>query len=144
MRNRVTVLLGASVLLICGVASAATGKAKPTKYAAAMNTSQEVPKEKGASKAAGGTFNATLTGTSLKWKLSFSHLTGKATAAHIHLGAFGKSGPVVVPLCGPCKPNATGTVKITAKLAYEMLHGQTYVNVHTTKNPNGEIRGQVS
>lgn len=32
------------------------------------------------------------------WKLSFSKLTGPATAAHIHLGGMGKAGNVVVPL----------------------------------------------
>ena len=146
MRNRLTALLGATLALACVATAVAVAKttAKPTKFAAAMNTRQEVPKEKGAPANAGGTFNATLTGTTLKWTLSFSNLTGKATAAHIHLAGIGKSGPVIVALCSPCKTTSSGTAKITAKIADEMLHGGAYVNVHTAKNPNGEIRGQVS
>ena len=34
-------------------------------------------------------------------------------AAHIHLGARAKSGPVLIPLCGPCKSPASGSAKLT-------------------------------
>jgi hypothetical protein len=36
-------------------------------------------------------------------------LTGPANAAHIHIAAKGKSGAIVVPLCGPCTSGVTGT-----------------------------------
>ena len=83
------------------------------------------------------------------------------TAAHIHLGASGTNGPVIVPLfTGPQKSGSfTGTLakaaiteadltgpmkgKTFADLAAAVLSGQTYVNVHTAANPNGEIRGQI-
>jgi hypothetical protein len=83
------------------------------------------------------------------------------TAAHIHLGAAGANGPVIVPLfTGPPKSGSfTGVLakgaiteadltgpmkgKTFADLAASVLGGQTYVNVHTTANPNGEIRGQI-
>ena len=40
------------------------------------------------------------------WKLTFAKLSGAATAAHIHLGAKGKAGNVLVALCGPCTSGA--------------------------------------
>lgn len=114
-----------------------------TRYTAKLNAAQETPRPKGTSRAASGTFTAALSGKTLKWKLTFAHLTGAATAAHIHLGAKDKSGAVLVPLCGPCKSATSGTVKVTATAIKAMAGGKAYVNVHTKKNPNGEIRGQV-
>jgi CHRD domain len=91
-----------------------------------------------------GTFTATLTGSKLSWHLTFSHLTGKATAAHIHLGKAGVSGNVLIPLCTPCKPASMGTVKLNAMELRDLTKMATYVNVHTAKYPNGEIRGQIA
>src|SRR3989440_130720 len=81
--------------------------------------------------AAHGSFTGRLNGTKLKWKLTFSGLTGPATAAHIHLAAMGKAGPVVVALCGPCKSGMTGTATIPASLLKKIDRHLTYVNVHT-------------
>jgi hypothetical protein len=91
-----------------------------------------------------GTFTATLTGAKLSWHLSFKGLTGPATAAHIHLGPAGKSGNVLVPLCTPCKATEMGTVTLNAMQRRDVSKLATYVNVHTAKFPNGEIRGQVA
>ena len=112
-----------------------------------MNTKLEVPRPKGTTSGT-GTFKATLkvvsaTKASLTWKLSFAHLTGPALAAHVHLGAPGKAGKVVVPLCGPCRSGRGGTKSVTAVAAAAMIAGKAYVNVHTKANPNGEIRGTV-
>ena len=82
--------------------------------------------------------------TKLKWKLTFAKLTGPATAAHIHMAAKGKAGDVVVPLCGPCTSGATGTATVTASEITAFKKHLFYVNVHTAKNPNGEIRGQLA
>lgn len=79
----------------------------------------------------------------LAWRLTFSGLTGSATAAHIHLGAKGEAGPVEIPLCGPCATTVKGTSPVTAAQATALLHGGDYVNVHTAQNANGEIRGQI-
>jgi hypothetical protein len=56
----------------------------------------------------------------------------------------GKAGNVLVALCGPCKSGQSGTAKISAMALRDIKKHLTYVNVHTAKNPNGEIRGQVS
>jgi CHRD domain len=146
MRKRIIAVLTVA-LAIAGLVTAiamAHGSTKTTKFSATLNIAQEVPKETGAPASAGGTFSATLSGTTLKWSLSFTHLTGPASAAHIHLGAKGKSGPVIIPLCGPCKSPLSGTAKVTAAEIKDLTGGKTYANVHTAKNPNGEIRGQVS
>jgi hypothetical protein len=112
-----------------------------------LNSRQERPKPKGNVKRASGTFTATVaklgaTGT-ITWRLRFSRLTGRAVAAHIHIGQRGKAGPVAVPLCGPCRNGARGTSNLTAATLAALEAGRAYVNVHTPTNPAGEIRGQI-
>jgi hypothetical protein len=51
---------------------------------------------------------------------------------------------VLVPLCGPCTSPVSGTATLTQDEINDLEAGQTYVNVHTAKNPNGEIRGQIT
>ena len=114
----------------------------------AMRAAQERPKPKGKKVArARGTFTATLTrsGTSgvIVWRLSFSKLTGRAVAAHIHSGVRGKAGPVIVPLCAPCKNGARGRATVDGSVLDALESGRGYVNVHTKKNAAGEIRGQL-
>jgi hypothetical protein len=68
-------------------------------------------------------------------------------AAHIHKAAKGKSGNVLVPLCGAspvCKSGLTGTATLTQAEITAFKKHLLYVNVHTAKNPNGEIRGQLA
>jgi hypothetical protein len=66
------------------------------------------------------------------------------TAAHIHEAAMGKNGPVIIPLT---KNGDTYVVPPDAKLTDAQItsfkEGNLYVNVHTTANPGGEIRGQL-
>jgi CHRD domain len=114
----------------------------------ALRASQERPKPKGNVRRARGTFTATVTksGTSavVAWRLTFSKLTGRAMAAHIHSGPRGKAGPVIVPLCAPCRSGARGRATVDASVLSALEAGRAYVNVHTRKNPLGEIRGQIS
>ena len=44
----------------------------------------------------------------------------------------------------PCHSGVTGTATVTAAEKSAMLSRKTYVNIHTAKNPNGEIRGQIT
>ena len=78
----------------------------------------------------------------LSGKVSTTGVAG--TAAHIHVGAAGANGPVIVPLA---KDGDTYTVPAGAKLTEAQLAsfkaGNLYVNVHSAANPNGEIRGQL-
>ena len=73
--------------------------------------------------------------------------TGLAgTAAHIHQGAAGKNGGVVIPLTKSADGN-TWSVPAGAKLNADQLKayqaGELYVNVHTEANKGGEIRAQL-
>jgi hypothetical protein len=130
-----------SALVLAAVSQAGYGA---TVWTAALSSGQEVPKQVVKDTAAHGLFKGTLTGTKLKWTLTFAKLTGPATAAHIHMGAMHTSGAIVVPLCGPCKSPVTGTAAITPALMTAFKKHLLYVNVHTAKNPNGEIRGQLA
>ncbi len=136
---------GSAALVFTSFAGADNAKKPPIKFSAALNIGQERPHPKGTKAGAAGRFTATLTGTTLTWKLTFAHLSGPATASHIHSGVRGKSGPVLVTLCGaPCTSPATGTAALTQAPINDMVAGKDYVNVHTAKNPNGEIRGQIT
>ena len=113
-----------------------------------LRAAQERPKPRGKLAKAKGTFTATVTrtGTSgvITWRLTFSKLSGRAIAAHIHSGARGKPGPVIVPLCAPCRSGARGRATVSESVLNALESGRTYVNVHTPKNPAGEIRGQLA
>jgi Cu/Zn superoxide dismutase len=113
-----------------------------------LSASQERPRPKGHVRRARGSFTATVTkqGTSavIVWRLTFARLTGKAIAAHIHSGPRGKAGPVIVPLCAPCKNGARGRATVNASVLSVLESGRAYVNIHTPKNPAGEIRGQIA
>jgi len=136
-----------AALAVGGLFAAGFGLASPrstsVKLAAKLTAGAERPKPKGAV-IASGQFRATLSGASLTWRLTFSKLTGRALAAHVHLGRRGVAGPVAVPLCGPCASGAHGTARLTVKVRAALLSGGAYVNVHTAKNKAGEIRGQVA
>lgn len=137
-----------AALTAAGLAPGA-GQGTKTSLKATLNVGQEVPKPSGVRRGATGLFTATLSRESdgsgtLTWKLSFRRLTGTATAAHIHLGRPGKSGPVALPLCGPCSSGVTGTSQASAAIVRALLRNGTYANVHSAKNPSGEIRGQIT
>ena len=68
-----------------------------------------------------------------------------ATAAHIHTGAPGANGPVAVPFTksGDNTFVAPEGAKMTEEQYASYKAGNTYVNVHSAKNPGGEVRGQL-
>lgn len=69
-----------------------------------------------------------------------------ATAAHIHRGAAGEAGPVVVPLSAPDTGTAEGCTEADGALIEEISSEPSgfYVNVHNEEYPAGAIRGQLS
>ena len=66
------------------------------------------------------------------------------TMAHIHQGAKGMNGPVIVPLV---KSGDTYTVPANRKLTPSEMQalkaGNLYVNVHSDRYKGGEVRGQL-
>jgi Cu/Zn superoxide dismutase len=113
-----------------------------------LSSRQEVPRPKGRVRQAEGTFTATVTNSgttgTLAWRLRFSDLTGRALAAHIHVGRRGQAGPVGVALCGPCRNGVRRTTPLTPAVLSALEAGRAYVNVHTARNQAGEIRGQIA
>ena len=115
-------------------------------YAAHLTGKDEVPPTTSA-----GTGDATLTynpGTKvLSWNVTFSGLTGPATAGHIHGPApAGSNAGVVIPFEVP-KATAgtiTGSKALTDAQYADLNSGLYYINIHTAENKGGEIRGQIA
>ena len=121
----------------------AYARAAATNLAATLTIGQEVPKPSGAGLGATGRFTATLSGRVLSWKLTFGHLSGPAKVAVLHAGTAGVVGPRLATMCGPCSSGAHGVLVLTQAQVAAMLAGKTYINLGTSANPPGEIRGQI-
>ena len=115
---------------------------------AALSGASEVPPV--ATSATGSAVFAVDTTTNELWfALHVADLSG-VTAAHIHQGAAGVNGPVVhtlyagTPALDPTHP-ISGTIQLTEGEKNALLGDPAgfYVNLHTTTNPGGEIRGQL-
>ena len=128
------------VLALCLVSGAAQAETKIFK--ATLSGASEVPPT---TSAGTGTATATLdTATNkLSWDVAYSGLTGPALAAHMHGPADpGQNAGVAVPLKVTPSP-ITGSKVLTAAQAADLEAGKYYVNIHTTANKGGEIRGQL-
>jgi len=80
----------------------------------------------------------------LRWKVSYTGLSGPATAGHFHGPAsVGANAGVVLPWPGPIASPMEGSATLTAAQAAELTAGRWYANIHTAANPGGEIRGQM-
>jgi hypothetical protein len=106
------------------------------------------------------TFEATMGGKELTYKLTVEGIEN-VSAAHIHVAKKGKNGPPVAGLfAGPKKEGkfsgtlGEGTItdknlvgpmagKTVEDLIKALRAGELYVNVHTDKYPDGELRGQI-
>lgn len=75
------------------------------------------------------------------------NLSGPITGIHVHMGGMGTNGGVVTdlsPYISGNKITATLTGSdLTPAMVKAYLEGNMYLNVHTSANPNGEIRGQI-
>ena len=89
----------------------------------------------------------------LSFRVFFSELSGAPTMAHFHLGAPGSDGPAVVDISDTLvsgsgvysgeKTVAAAGGKTLAEIEAALYAGNLYLNIHTSANPSGEIRGQV-
>lgn len=80
------------------------------------------------------------------FELTVSNIAS-ATAAHIHSGAAGVAGDVVVTLTPPpTEGSSKGCVSATADLIKEIRQNPAnyYINVHNADFPNGAVRGQLA
>lgn len=115
-------------------------------FNALVNGNQEVPALTNTAK---GVFSAKLSHTldTLWYDAVLTGLSSIPTGAHLHKGAKGSNGPVVVDLTSGISGNTvsgvyTGT-SLTTDLINNLLTENIYFNAHTTANPDGELRGQL-
>ncbi len=116
--------------------------AAPTATTVQMDAKDEVPPNDSAGKA---TAQLTYDKDSklLTWSISYSGLTGPATAAHFHgPAAPGANAGVALPI-GVAPSPIVGKATLTDAQATDFLGGKWYMNMHTAAHPGGEIRGQV-
>ena len=130
--------------LVLGAAVAFAGPAFADKYKAMLDAKSEVPPNtSGASGTADIDYDAA--SKKLSWKISYSGLTGPATAAHFHGPAeSGKNAGVEVAIPNAGSSPVEGSATLTDAQAADLTGGKLYVNVHTAANPGGEIRGMVT
>lgn len=158
------IVVAISVLAVAAsgfaVIAANTAFAQQQQFTAKLSAGNEVPPI--TSQASGiATFDLNAAGTQMKYTLNVTNIN-QVIAAHIHSGSSTSNGPIVVNLFIPSK--ATG--KVDGTLAQSSINstsligplkgkqmtdltklinsGQAYVNIHTTQNPSGEVRGQIS
>ena len=138
MRRAPPFVLGVlSVFLLWGVA-----RADQINFKADLSGASEVAPVTSAGK---GTATASLdTATkTLTWSVTYSGLSGPATAAHIHgPAAPGANAGVLVPFNDPASP-IKGSATLTDAQITDLEAGKWYINVHTAANKPGEIRGQL-
>ena len=99
-----------------------------------------------------GTSTMTVNGNNVTWTITTNNFAGGTTApgsasttlpAHIHLGAVGVAGGIMVPLSAVVNGSTTGTATVADSVLTHMRAGNAYVNVHTAARAAGEIRGQL-
>ena len=77
----------------------------------------------------------------VSWTITFSGLSGDATAAHFHgPAAVGENAGPVVDISGKIE---SGSAPLTDAQLADLEAGRLYINIHTAQFPDGEIRGQV-
>lgn len=106
-----------------------------------LSGSQEVPPATTAASGS-GTF---VVGADMSVSGSITTQGVEATAAHIHVGANGNNGPVIVPLVKTSENvwSVPAGAKLTDAQYASYKAGNLYVNVHSAKYKGGEIRGQL-
>jgi multidrug efflux pump subunit AcrA (membrane-fusion protein) len=124
--------------LLAGMFVAASALAADVKVT--LSGDQEVPAVKTDGKGSGtitvaddGSVSGSVTTTGVK-----------GTMAHIHQGAPGANGPVIIPFTKDGDTyKAPAGAKLTPDQMKEFKAGNTYFNVHSDANKGGEVRGQL-
>lgn len=148
----------ATALLACGGSSSPSNK-----FIAQLNGTNETP---AVTTNGAGTATFTRNGSTVSYSVTASGLSGDAKAAHIHIGAAGVPGPVIVDIAGltpppagtsttmtgsftesniknPTSPPLTTPITTMDELFDQIRAGNAYFNIHTAAHPGGEIRGQL-
>jgi hypothetical protein len=139
MRNAPSLALSiVGLFLLGGVA-----QADQITFKADLASAAEVPPVTSPGKGS-ATASLDTTTKTLTWTVTYSGLSGPATAGHIHgPAASGANAGVLVPFSGDLASPIKGSATVTDAQISDLEAGKWYVNLHTAANKPGEIRGQL-
>jgi hypothetical protein len=149
----------------CALAACGGSSGPATRFNATLNSANETPASPNPNPAATGsaTYNVLDGGTAVSYTVTFSGMSSKPSAGHIHVGTSSEAGGVVVPFTIPAGAGTSGTITGTftaadvaagttpsqtivkndmASMLAAMRATATYTNLHTSLHTGGEIRGQ--
>lgn len=144
----------ATWMLAVGCGSDSSLTAGVATYAAPLSGAREVP---AVQTAATGSATFLRTGSSVTYTVSASGFTTPLTVGHVHIGAAGVIGSVIVPftILGQSGTVASGSIDLSRAITQGNItisgdslralfdNGNAYVNLHSAAFPGGEIRGQI-
>ena len=140
-----TAVLTLAIVALMFVGAGAAQAAPPDSPAIPLNTGQETPKPSVGG--AHGTFSYEIDGSQLCYTIAVTGLSSPAVAAHIHLADRNTPGQIVVPLVVPSQTSFDTSACTTADpallAAIQADPKAYYINVHTSMNTPGEVRGQL-
>ena len=139
MRNAPSLALSIVGLFLLGGAA----QADQITFKADLASAAEVPPVTSPGKGS-ATASLDTTTKTLTWTVTYSGLSGPATAGHIHgPAALGANAGVLVPFSGDLASPIKGSATLTDAQVSDLEAGKLYVNLHTAANKPGEIRGQL-
>lgn len=135
MRSRIKIGVLVGFILVCF----SPPLAAQAVYRFNLDGAQEVPE---VATLASGLCLGALSDTLDELEVICSHDVANPVAAHIHNGARGTNGSIVMTFDSAVSP-MSGTWNVSAPDLAALLRGELYVNIHSPDNPGGEIRGQI-
>jgi CHRD domain/PEP-CTERM motif len=147
MRIRLARSLACAAAMIGILVAAPMAFAATINFTISMNGAQETPPNLSPA-AGGGIAQYDTVANTISVSAFFAGLAAPANASHIHVGAAGVPGAIIVSFV-PFTPAATsgsivgGPLPFPAANIADLMAGHTYFNIHDSVFPNGEIRGQL-
>ena len=153
MKTSRSLIVAVALISLCGasqVLAQGQSPSRPPFFAVLLGGHEVSPEGQANAGEPKGVGSATvlIDGTTLCFGLTVNNLD-QPTAAHIHRGAAGVNGPIVVPLTPPERGDPGASSDCIPEVDPELLReiraypGGFYVNVHTEQFPAGAVRGQL-
>lgn len=143
MKKHFTSILGIFLLFLLPL-TAQVGLNNQLVFVANLTGDQEVPAVTTSARGV-ASFVVSSDLTTLDIQGVFSGLSGPITASHIHGGAVGTNGGVLVNFSANITGNQLrASIALPPDFIEKALNNELYLNVHTAANPGGEIRGQLA